>query len=449
MSNNIENPNEITSITCYLNSQTAPNNPGYSGYGFYLIDNLNNTHKRYGAVTPNNGLYSDSLFSNIFSLINLLEYCTLYENLEEIKIYTDSIYLLKTLKSLITTKNHDDEIYKEHWNYISKLISKYSSDKISLNKSNPKDETSEIVNQLSNYGRLLSINNYTNISYTIINDEVDTISKERKKELEKITLPSLISGSKFFFLTSQNNTKYQDYYLYTTLSFDKDKDEPNFLLGTDAPDDHIGIVLTKEPIVTLEAIRERLLKFYKDVELPAISTLNLLSKIENKNFLLEEKDLFTTIVNNKCNLKNGVMICEIINPPLKAFNLIQICTEKLDVFEKYKNGEIQDLDITKHFFGKDNKDKLIIKPIFTNDTVKINIPIILNGTNYQLSILPNIDFPKRNNFVKMIKEEEDISIKLLYWDIEGKFLSSMIVIETKDKVGIYFTSKAFKKIAFN
>lgn len=288
-------------------------------------------------------------------------------------------------------------------------------------------------------------------------DEV-TLDKMDLKSYKdpEIDFNKLVTATRWYFNTG-DKSDFEDidelgYRKYTFGRVDPDKQ----YYGKATPDVYYSTLYTKTPIMVLD-------KLYKFCQKNKPNPYNLMSAgnlnhIKSKEVAriidtipgtFTKKELVAPMTLG--NTENAALV-EFIDPPGLSYR-IRDFHQVLDLIHKFfrkrdENGEFQKnkfVDITEQFFVTDAKGKIKMNPDFTNNTLKIPIPIAAPGCVKPVVINLSVkyDTPERNSLNSLIVNKvEDIKVYLALDFNDDAGVRYCTIVSTPDFDYIHSNSNA-------
>lgn len=255
--------------------------------------------------------------------------------------------------------------------------------------------------------------------------KLDKLTVKEYKNPE-IDFNKLITATRWYFNTGDrsdyNDVDEHGFRKYTFGRVDPDKN----YYGKSTPDVYYSILYTKEPIKVLD-------KLFNFVQKNKANPYNIMSAgnlahIKSKEIAriidtipgtFGKKELIAPMTLG--NTEDAALV-EFIDPPGLSYR-IRDFHHRLDGIMKFyrqrdEKGEYQKnkfIDITELFFVKDDKNKWKIHPDFTNNTLKIPVPVEAPGCvkPVKINLSIKLDTPERNAMNSLIANKvEDIKVYL-------------------------------------
>lgn len=479
-------------ITIYTDGSTSPGNPGPSGYGFYGTDDLKNEYTGHGIVGINNTNNESELTAVIKALTAIKDqhYDNKAKQSLNVNIVSDSKYVVDNIKMLTKwernnwlTSTGTPVANITCWNQIKLLIDCYKLLDWKLTftwvKGHNGTQGNEMADKLANKGRLLVIEQssgkvipQTDI-YSMVSKEENIIPAETiiktvaNKESKSDKLTPLLTGKKWFFYTNSPTKLADGRYFYTTSTYKEakprdanDEKAKNQGLARRNPDTHYSILISKDPIVELDHLRDQFDTSYSPNVSPVVVNLATLTKPDYWK-LAQDQALNTMHFKGiMATMSDSTPIGSVIFPPKLIFKLEDIYKYGFQLLDHYEKSQdrILIIDITDQIFQQE-KNKRIINPSFINGSRTLDVLIDTDKivcTEKEKECLQNldkvtlnlgIDLPTRNNFNALIKDKNlTIKISLLVFELTDCSFRLATLVDCGDRIGIYYNPDANYRI---
>ncbi len=444
---------KLTTINIFTDGSTAPTNPGYSGWGYYAVDNLNNQYTGYGAV----GINSTNNQAELVAVISALSYFIhLKENLTLI-LHLDSNYVLDGIKNLpnrevnnYQTKLGTTIANLELWKTLSSLLKKLNNNYHDVKFVKVKGHSNCVGNRYAdsnaNLGRqeLIKNPNFTEVCKLDLNNNTNNEVINENLVINKnkdINFSPWITGKKLFFKSDINFKLPNDYYFYTSLSYPKDQKHKDKYLGKRNADTHYSILLTKNKIELIDKFYKLFHTTFITNSVPILLDMPLIKKKDTLNNLINDFNKAIKVKSNLAITTDSTVLGEVFNPPKLVYKIESYFNYGLKILNDFieDDDKISVIDITS-FIYTNKKNNQIINSDFKTD----NKSIIINNVKIvdrMLDVLLNvsIDLPNRNTCLAIAKENAITKCYLKIFDITKASYKVATIFSNEDNILLSYT----------
>jgi len=441
--------NVLNHIDIYTDGSTAPTNPGFSGWGYFALDSLNNHYNGYGPV----GINSTNNEAELVALTKALSYFTNIKEDISLHFHLDSNYVLDGVNDLtrrskenFTTRKGKPLANRAYWIQLHELITKIKTKKITIKFIKVKAHSDNLGNRQADknatLGRVGLMQDPNVVDKTIIE-----LAKELAMESKKIPLEQIfknfnpwITGKKLFFKTNTSSQLKNGYYFYTSLTYEKDPKHKDKYLGKSDANSHYSILLTKKTIDVLTNFHYLFNKTFTHTVVPVLLDIPLIKK---KNIFSRLLSHFNDVVTIKGNLAinyDSEVLGEVFNPPKLVFRIETFFNHGLTLLDDYlHNKKLTYFDITENIFFTKKKGQ-VLNLSFKSDTRMIIIPdMVINNKLTTVKINVGIDIPTRNNLLAIVKESNITKVYLVVFDITEHSYRIGVFFDNEENVLLSYT----------
>lgn len=496
-----EQSEHFEGIVLYTDGSCRPTNPGNIGWGahgYHYTTELDSkgTGLSSQAITHNGYIPSSGKNNEVSRLVKPITYFDIFgsttrigsNNTAEVEALHFALEKIKDINVPNITVYTDSE-------YVRRGISEWAS---TWAKNNWKKSDGSDVPNAESWKRLLITyneirNKNCNIKVNWIRGHADNFGNEHADKLSVVAVQHSMEGveneifkatpaqgywksdvdkhpfinfRRLYFNSLPTLNRCGHYYLSEPGGPSSDGD---WIIGKKFPDSSYSVIRLTEPEKVIEEIKSKQFSISSDINAVVLMRMDKVYEPETYDYI-NNYGKFALLQDTR-NLLNVVFLDKKpltieLNPAglsLRAIENFSMLDELLDIFNSFKNGEVQKgyystlevHDITNHFFTTEEvkKKKEIVletklKPVYgvgfkdtmvevvisqKEKTKSINIPLILG-----MDLLP------RNNLKKI--ESLNPKVSLLTWKESEDTIRYAIVIEIDTGIGIwsnYFANRIF------
>lgn len=444
-------------IEIYTDGSTGPKNPGPSGYGFHGKIGETIIVDGWGGLDMSSTNQAAELTAIHMALLTVLNNHAKYK-FTTVVIHSDSKYGVNGIRYSKKWKANgwvkgDGAVPSNLsiWKSIHVVLDKLAKVKLIPSfkwvKGHSGVAGNEAADVNANKGRLLVMAKdeshhveYSNVTELLVVDDSPVVAKTRKTKVVRPSLPPMICGKRWFFLTHTPQLTDSGKHCYFTGSYVDKKGDNDKYAGKQASDSFYNVVLMQEPVPVLREIVNKYDASVSGKE-PVIVNMTQVTKrtmwdklIDTASKYLEVKDclLVDTV---------GGLFGKVARPALQLFQMSEAFDSGLALLEKYHSNHrsVKIIDITDYVLVKNGKGLPAIAPGFTTGTKSIKLSNIeLDGTKINLVLSTGIDIPNRLVFTRLVKEKNPIKVSLICWDTNRRSYRCATVIESNGNSSINF-----------
>lgn len=441
----------MSEITIYTDGSCKEfNGVKHSGWGFYGVnDEIKFEIEAYGPAGKN---VSHNV-AELEAAVNALRFA-IDNDYTTINLLLDSEYVIQCMNriDIVEESGYDNVKNAEYRKKLAllknEILSKNITVEFNWNKGHSGIEGNEKADRLAARGVLAEKAN-ENAPTFIWSGHIKETEKKVKVEIDP--MHTLLTGKRWFFKTNINNQLSDGRYFYGTATFEESKKLGLKYAGKPAPDTHYNVVLSKNPIKSLDNIKGMFEKEITSEIAPVLVNLSMIRKPEIVNELENRIHTFLDYKKGLALNTDKEIVATIIKPPRLVWRMSDYFDFGYELIRKYETNDpsILVVDCTKSFINTSEKGKQEMNKEFdpAAKTIKIKVDLTSGKEIYPL-LSTGIDIPTRNQINNMIKEDpkEPIKISIVIWHLTNHSYNCGLIIERKGDIGIYFTTEASYRI---